>query len=178
MKRFGPELLAQQVAEEMASSVLTIFDGASAKSGWTPIENLFFVALYLKQKTIEAETMRMGLLKASSHTKAQEVLKSRTDVEFGVFPQCQVGGWRVDFLIGVLSAGGMSWLVVECDGHDFHERTKEQAAKDRSRDRECQSKGLTVFRFTGSELFRNPLGCATQVYDWLVKEYWRLEDGA
>ena len=36
-------------------------------------------------------------------------------------------------------------VVVECDGHDFHERTKEQAANDRERDRGLQGLGFSVF---------------------------------
>ena len=45
-------------------------------------------------------------------------------------------------------------LVAEVDGHDFHERTKEQAQRDKSRDRDLQAAGFTVFRFTGREVFR------------------------
>lgn len=47
-------------------------------------------------------------------------------------------------------------LVVELDGHDFHERTKEQATRDKSRDRELARKGWRPARFTGSEVYRNP----------------------
>lgn len=39
--------------------------------------------------------------------------------------------------------------VIECDGHEFHERTKRQAARDRSRDRAIQAFGYRIFRFTG-----------------------------
>jgi very-short-patch-repair endonuclease len=90
-----------------------------------------------------------------------------------VEPQVQLGGWRVDFLVYApdWTPGAERWrwrepLIIECDGHDFHERTKEQAAKDRSRDRAAVLAGREVFRFTGSELWRNPWGCAEQVFDW------------
>lgn len=53
-------------------------------------------------------------------------------------------------------------LALECDGHDFHERTKEQAARDRSRDRFLQSKDIPILRFTGSEIHRNPIDCALE----------------
>ena len=49
----------------------------------------------------------------------------------------------------------LSSLVLEVDGHDYHERTKEQATHDKSRDRLMTAAGYTVFRFTGSELFRH-----------------------
>lgn len=60
-------------------------------------------------------------------------------------------------------------VIVECDGHEFHERTKEQAAKDRARDRASVMGGYDVFRFTGSELWRDPMGCAEQVVDWGIR---------
>ncbi len=54
-------------------------------------------------------------------------------------------------------------LVVECDGHAFHEKTPEQARRDKSRDRELLIKGYPVMRFTGSEIYQRPLHCAEQV---------------
>lgn len=45
-------------------------------------------------------------------------------------------------------------LAIECDGHDYHERTKEQAAHDRSRDRVLLGLGIKTIRFTGSEIYR------------------------
>ena len=33
---------------------------------------------------------------------------------------------------------------MECDGHDFHERTKEQASSDKKRDRSLQAAGFLV----------------------------------
>lgn len=54
-------------------------------------------------------------------------------------------------------------LVVEVDGHDFHERTKEQAEHDRRRDRLMIESGATVLRFTGREVWRNARACADEV---------------
>jgi len=54
-------------------------------------------------------------------------------------------------------------IAVECDGHDYHERTREQAERDRSRDRELQKSGWVVMRFTGREIHRDPLLIAKQV---------------
>lgn len=72
--------------------------------------------------------------------------------------------YRVDFLV---EAGG-KWLVVECDGHDYHNTTKQQVAYDRARDREVQRLGLNVFRFTGSDIFHSAERCAAEVYDMAV----------
>jgi very-short-patch-repair endonuclease len=58
-------------------------------------------------------------------------------------------------------------LIIECDGHNFHEKTKEQAQKDKQRNRDLQSAGYKVIRFTGSEIFKNPYKCASEVLHFL-----------
>jgi very-short-patch-repair endonuclease len=80
-------------------------------------------------------------------------------------PQARIGDYRVDFLI----SQGDTELIVECDGHDFHERTQEQAASDRSRDRYLQACNYVVFRFTGQEIFRDVEGCAKEVCEFIDK---------
>lgn len=50
-----------------------------------------------------------------------------------------------------------SEFVVELDGHDFHERTKEQASRDKKRDRDLAAIGLPVIRFTGSDIYKDPV---------------------
>lgn len=76
--------------------------------------------------------------------------------------QINIGPHRTDFLIEI---GNALRICVECDGHEYHARTKEQAARDRSRDRWLQTAGYMVLRFTGSEIWRDPADCAIQVYD-------------
>lgn len=71
--------------------------------------------------------------------------------------------YRLDFIVSTYPYDARVAVVVECDGHDFHERTKEQAARDRSRDRALQALGLKVFRFTGSEIYRDAFLCAREV---------------
>lgn len=44
-------------------------------------------------------------------------------------------------------------FAVEVDGHDFHERTKEQARRDRQRDRDLTAEGWIVLRYTASEIY-------------------------
>lgn len=56
-------------------------------------------------------------------------------------------------------------IAVELDGHDFHERTKEQVAIRNERDRNAQTEGWTILHFSGSELYRDPLKCVRSVID-------------
>lgn len=73
-----------------------------------------------------------------------------------IVPQARVENYRVDFAVqvGMWAGDAPLWIAIECDGHDFHERTKEQVARDRERDRIMISLGWPVFHFTGSEIFR------------------------
>lgn len=82
--------------------------------------------------------------------------------------QHDIGRYRADFIASPNPFDKNRSVVVECDGHDFHERTKEQAQRDRSRDREMQMEGWKVFRFTGAEIYRNAFSCATEVFETLL----------
>jgi len=101
---------------------------------------------------------------------------------FGIEPQKQIGEYRVDFLLTLRRIGpdydrrmtthdgkevvgtkeAVKRLIVECDGHEFHEKTKEQVRRDRQRDRTLQSLGMPVFRFPGSELYQDAFRCAAE----------------
>lgn len=61
-------------------------------------------------------------------------------------------------------------IAVEVDGHEFHEKTKQQAARDRERDRFFQSNNILVARFTGSEVHKNAKECALKVQT-MAKEH-------
>jgi hypothetical protein len=104
--------------------------------------------------------------------------------------QAQLGEHRVDFLLTFRTSGpdfdhptkasdgieipGVKEvekkMIIECDGHDFHERTKEQAKKDRSRDRFLQSLGYLVFRYTGHEIWKDVFSCAHEALTTLSRE--------
>lgn len=100
--------------------------------------------------------------------------------EFGVvvYPQSVIGKYRVDFLILYFFEymDEPKFIVVECDGHDFHEKTKKQAARDKSRDRFLQTKVHKVFRFTGSEIYNDPSGCADEIGNFLISEQLHYSD--
>jgi very-short-patch-repair endonuclease len=76
--------------------------------------------------------------------------------------------YRVDFFLAVKHKGEYKGFIVECDGHDFHERTKEQAKKDKQRDRDLTKAGFTVIRFTGSEIYESPFVCAFEVVNIII----------
>jgi very-short-patch-repair endonuclease len=83
-----------------------------------------------------------------------------------VFSQVKIDRYRVDFLLAHRNGGDTTvrFAVIECDGHDFHERTKKQAEHDKKRDRRLQELGYPVLRVTGSEIWRSPVKTAFDVY--------------
>ena len=84
--------------------------------------------------------------------------------------ECEMGlNYRPDFSFERAKSEGASCigslpLFIECDGHDFHEKTKEQVARDKKRDRKFVAAGLTIIRFSGSEIWANPLKCTWEVF--------------
>jgi len=50
-------------------------------------------------------------------------------------------------------------FAIECDGHEWHEKTKEQVARDKLRDRRLVMVGITPIRFSGSEIHRDAASC-------------------
>jgi very-short-patch-repair endonuclease len=75
--------------------------------------------------------------------------------------------YRVDF---ALFASCNPAVFVECDGFEFHERTADQAERDRARDRAVQTAGIVALRFTGREIWRDPVACATAAWEALWAE--------
>lgn len=83
--------------------------------------------------------------------------------------------YRVDFLITVdyRKKQGIKTMrfVVECDGHDYHEKTKEQVAYSNRRERDLQSAGYKVVRFSGSEIYKSPSNCVMELIRIIVNQY-------
>jgi very-short-patch-repair endonuclease len=157
----GFKKLALQISQECERDVIAM---EAASRGDSPIEKLMFAAMVATSAMQQNFGMpQLGLM------VDHKVALDTGDV--GMYQQFNIEAFRVDFLFAI---GGLPFgLVVECDGHDFHERTKEQAKRDRARDRRLQQIGYTVFRFTGSELWNDPRGCAIQVWAWLNRQHYR-----
>ena len=85
--------------------------------------------------------------------------------------------YRVDFLIAAMLENGNFSLAVECDGHDFHEKTKAQVARDKQRDRSLKLAGVDIIHFTGSEIVADAKKCASEVMRQLQAMSDRLENG-
>ena len=148
------------------------------------------------------EVAMLFALCVTAHEQASNIRYKIANRIFGDFedtpdllviePQAKLGEYRVDFLLsyqegipdhdnpsklkdGTLIPGVKEvtvHLIVECDGHDYHDRTKEQASKDRERDRELKKLGYEVFRYTGSDIWKNPMLCASEAIQVLIERVW------
>ena len=58
-------------------------------------------------------------------------------------------------------------IAIELDGHEFHEKTQQQVRNDKVRERAIVQQGVTVLRFSGSEIVRNARGCVEEVEKFL-----------
>ncbi|MNS55129.1 hypothetical protein D3C72_879550 [compost metagenome] len=101
-----------------------------------------------------------------------EWLFLRVNDRFGVrlIPQHKITvgdiSYRVDFV--VTKENSPIKVAVELDGHDFHEKTREQVRKDKERERTIVRQGYTMLRFTGSEVVKDPRKCVEEVADVLA----------
>lgn len=130
----------------------------------SPIEELFATAMILHSQG--ARVLGVDFMaNLSSFDRERRVSPfDCTDV----YLQAQIGAYRVDFLFDDQFAGRRRFIVVELDGHDWHERTKAQAARDKRRDRALVSSGFSILRFTGSEIYADPGECLQEVVDAIL----------
>lgn len=85
-----------------------------------------------------------------------------------------------DFLLDTERVGGIYRehplkLVIECDGHDFHEKTKAQVEKDNKRNFDLQLEGYEVLHFSGSQIYKNPLKCAMDAYKYIRSKVGKID---
>lgn len=94
----------------------------------------------------------------------------KSDTLLTLAPQYKWNNYRIDWAVQLKGEkkNTSDLFFIECDGHDFHERTKEQAERDRRKDRLIQQAGIPIMRFTGREIYRSPAACATQVIDFIA----------
>lgn len=93
---------------------------------------------------------------------AERTKNKETMYHYWLNPQAEIGDYRVDFEL-VNNYGKK--IVIECDGHDFHQKTKEQVKKDNQRERDLKKLGYEVVRFSGSEIFEDAEKCVQELLD-------------
>ena len=59
-------------------------------------------------------------------------------------------------------------VVVECDGYEFHQKSKKQVEYDNEREYEIKKCGFDILRFSGSKIYNDPFKCANDIFDYLL----------
>lgn len=160
----------RNISEEEARQIVTIMsvldDPKEGKVAFdrceSPAERLFLLGgmvtsnadsggvVSIRFKTDSEEGDHLGML-FPPRTSDEEDLE--------ISQQRWIGQHRVDFCIESAA------LAIEIDGHEFHEKTKEQAQSDKRRDRDIARAGYQVIRFTGSEVYSNPGAVIKECFD-------------
>jgi very-short-patch-repair endonuclease len=126
----------------------------------SPIEHIFFVALHV-------------IAQANYVELNPEPIECRDGWARGpgihLYSQFKVSKYKVDFLLENVSVGSVSKtfapVIVELDGHDFHDKDKAQRAYEKARDRHLVKNGYRVLHFTGSEVVKDPYKVAHEVLE-------------
>lgn len=85
--------------------------------------------------------------------------------------------YRVDFLIPVVYKNQDNIMfVIECDGHEFHQKTKQQVEADNKRQRDLIEAGYEVIRFSGTEIYHRPSQCASTIKNIILSKCKYIKD--
>lgn len=138
---------------------------------------------YLDQSLIDCESQIEQLLAielASINLEGISMFNPFIDV-VGIDKQKDISiknkKYRVDFLIPVIYKNQENIsFVVECDGYEFHQKTKQQVERDNQRQRDLQEAGYEVIRFSGTEIYHKPYQCAISVKNIILSKCKYIKD--
>ena len=144
------------------------------------IEQLFFdelLGVLKKRERIEGTEGRADVFFTEEESRS-DCISGQANVftEYGyveflidVKPQYAIGRYIADFVISFTNHYvEESYVAIEIDGHQWHEKTKTQAMHDKQRERYLLRKDYPVMRFTGSEIFHNTEECAKEVLSIMI----------
>lgn len=131
----------------------------------SPIEKIFFIAF-----------------EVTKELRSNEIPKDYLDIL--TLPQYPISyenhEYYADFMIileNINDSRKSVDLIIECDGHDFHERTKEQVKHDNERTLILKKHGEDVLRFSGSQIYNEPVKCANDVFDYILTKVKAVQNG-
>lgn len=145
----------------------------------SPVEKIFymnFMRMNFMHRSIEGSPVGPVYFGYFVDFHCQQLINRQTGAPyFGVPPKPQKY-YVVDFLIEYWRHKNkynpdeerIIRIAVELDGHDFHEKTKEQAKRDKEKDRFLQSQDYFVARYTGSEIYNNPQKVCLDI-EWIFE---------
>lgn len=133
----------------------------------SPIEQLFYSAITV-------------VLDMNDLSSKEIILDDDKIIYTGVdiMPQERINKYRIDFGLYYYNANIVDIstdrkkicmkIAVELDGQAFHDTDEKQRRYEKARDRFLQKKGFKVFRYTGSEIVRDPFAAALECIAYLI----------
>jgi very-short-patch-repair endonuclease len=88
-----------------------------------------------------------------------------------LMPQYRWRNYRIDLVVKITFLN-QPYFFIECDGKDFHS-SEQQILRDHAKDQAITNAGIQIFRFSGSELERNPRACIEVVHSVAKAQYER-----
>jgi len=128
----------------------------------SPIEDLFAIAVH-------AQCSAVGCLVNPSPAWGPDG-KPKLGSGIHITPQVAVGTYSVDFLVAAVGLGpheDANPVIVELDGHAFHDKDKRQRSYEKARDRHLVKQGFRVLHYTGSDVVADPHRVAYEVLEML-----------
>ena len=113
----------------------------------SPIEQILCVALYIKTKgTLYFEPqMEINCGKKTYYA------------DIGIYGDEIVNSYLNDNFV----------LIIECDGYEFHQKTKKQVEYDNKREYDIKLLGYDILRFSGSEIYNDVDECVIKILNYI-----------
>jgi very-short-patch-repair endonuclease len=129
-------------------------------TGFTNIKensNIWFCRLdeYSKNKNLTPIERVMNIILISVDQKLSSFYSFNEKPFLFIYPQTEISKYRADFVVCFAEKYIHKKYIIECDGHKFHEKTKEKAKNDKQRERFFVKNGYNVLRYSGSEIYND-----------------------
>lgn len=146
------EQLLSNVSETILKKINFLFDLKVYCQ--SPIEEIMFAALVMKSIDFEKDHV---------YYKICPIPQYQTEVDN------YVSDFSVE-LLNYLTGKPITSVLVECDGHNYHEVTKQQVTKRNERDLNLKKAGYDILHFSGSQIYNEPMKCAEDIFEYLVSK--------
>ena len=128
----------------------------------SPIERIFLLGFWALLGG------QSGIHKTEDSLNYKLVFRRSDDSEeFALIPQFKVKAsnvsYRLDFLLCCRKKdGSLRCLAIEVDGHEFHERTREQVETSNARNLVLLKLGIPSIHFSGSQIIKGSVRCCSE----------------
>lgn len=158
--RFSDEemKIINECLESYSNLTMALFDrDDDFQSMESPLERKFYIALRIVSRN---ERAFKWMPRMEIHANA-EVLGTNYRVDFWICTPDEID-----------EPNPPVSFCVEVDGREYHHMTKEQVNKDYQREREIMiATAEPILRFTGSEIYNDPIKCAREAIDMYIMLY-------